>query len=131
MVGAAGSSILVTSRSKRTAKVVGNETMYELKGLSPENSWQLFEMTAFGAEGKHVDSPELVEVGKEIVKQCANVPLAIKVVEILLFSQDEINWQSFHDNGLGQINKGDNKIMSILKLMVEKMTVNEDVERWS
>ncbi|XP_074290690.1 putative disease resistance protein RGA1 [Silene latifolia] len=116
MVGAAGSSILVTSRSKRTAEVVGNETMYELKGLSPENSWQLFEMTAFGAQGKHVDSPELVEVGKEIVKQCANVPLAIKVVGSLLFSQDKSKWQSFHDNGLGRINKGDNKIMSILKL---------------
>ncbi|KAK9667001.1 hypothetical protein RND81_14G225700 [Saponaria officinalis] len=48
MVGGNGSRVLVTTRSQRTAIVVDDEYKYELKGLSPENSWRLFELTAFG-----------------------------------------------------------------------------------
>ncbi|KAK9667057.1 hypothetical protein RND81_14G229500 [Saponaria officinalis] len=52
MVGGIGSRVLVTTRSERTAIVVDDEYKYKLKGLSPENSWRLFEMTAFGEKGE-------------------------------------------------------------------------------
>ncbi|XP_074285876.1 putative disease resistance protein RGA1 [Silene latifolia] len=122
MGGGAGSRIIVTTRSERTAVVVDEEHIYELKGLSPENSWHLFEMTAFGENRRQgVNSSELVELGKKIVEQCSNVPLAIKVVGTLLYGQNESKWRLFQECGLAKLNNGDNKIMSILKLSYDNL----------
>ncbi|XP_074272929.1 putative disease resistance protein RGA1 [Silene latifolia] len=125
MGGGAGSRVLVTTRSERTAVVVDVEHKYELKGLSPENSWRLFEMTAFGAfgeAGRHdVRSSELIKLGKKIVEQCSNVPLAIKFVGTLLYGQNESKWRLFQECGLAKLKYGDNKIMSILKLSYDNL----------
>ncbi|XP_021846774.2 putative disease resistance protein RGA3 isoform X2 [Spinacia oleracea] len=114
--GCRGSKILITTRSKQTARVVGNEYTYELKGLSDENSWHLFEMAAFDKGYEQVKSGELVDIRKKIVKRCVNVPLALKVVGSLLFGQDESKWRSFQEIGLAKISNGENQIMSILKI---------------
>ncbi|KAH9608976.1 hypothetical protein KSS87_020929 [Heliosperma pusillum] len=122
MGSGAGSRVLVTTRSERTAMVVDEEYRYELKGLSPENSWRLFEMTAFGEAGRQdLRSPELIKLGKKIVEQCSNVPLAIKVVGTLLYGQNESKWRSFQECGLAKIKDGDNKVMSILKLSYDNL----------
>ncbi|KAK9667061.1 hypothetical protein RND81_14G229700 [Saponaria officinalis] len=124
MMGGIGSRVLVTTRSKRTAIVVDDEHKYELEGLSPENSWHLFEMTAFGEKGKgthDVNFSELVKLGKQIVEKCFNVPLAIRVVGTLLYGQDIRKWRSFQECGLAKLNNGENKIMSILKLSYDNL----------
>ncbi|XP_074287860.1 uncharacterized protein LOC141613018 [Silene latifolia] len=122
MGGGAGSRVLVTTRSDRTATVVDEEYKYELNGLSPENSWLLFEMTAFGeTERPDVSSSELMKLGKEIVEQCCNVPLAIKVVGTLLYGQNESKWRLFQECGVAKLKDGDNKIMSILKLSYDNL----------
>ncbi|KAL9231780.1 hypothetical protein vseg_006957 [Gypsophila vaccaria] len=124
MVGGIGSRVLVTTRSQRTAVVVDDEYKYELKGLSPEDSWRLFEMTAFGERGKGVHSAnfsEMVKLGKQIVEKCSNVPLAIRVVGTLLYGQNESKWRSFEECGLASLNNGENKIMSILKLSYDNL----------
>ncbi|XP_074284820.1 putative disease resistance protein RGA1 isoform X2 [Silene latifolia] len=112
-----GGSVLVTTRSERTAMVVDEEHKYELKGLSPENSWRLFEMTAFGGK----DRQDVITLGKKIVEQCCNVPLAIKVVGTLLYGQNESKWRLFQECGLAKLKGGDNKIMSILKLSYDNL----------
>ncbi|KAK9663603.1 hypothetical protein RND81_O270800 [Saponaria officinalis] len=124
IVGGTGSRVLVTTRSKRTAIVVDDGYKYELEGLSPENSLQLFEMTAFGDKGNNthdVNYSELVKLGKEIVVKCFNVPLAIRVVGTLLYGQNISKWRSFHDCGLAKLNNGENEIMSILKLSYDNL----------
>ena len=83
--GRKGSKVVVTSRSKEVARAVGNYPMYELQGLSTEDSWKLFKQMAFDRE-EHVDA-NLVEIGKEIIKKCANVPLSIRVIGSLLYGQ--------------------------------------------
>ncbi|XP_010672303.2 putative disease resistance protein RGA1 [Beta vulgaris subsp. vulgaris] len=117
ITGARGSKVIVTSRSKMTASIIGSEhSTYELECLSEVNSWRLFEMTAFGM-GDYQDFPSvLVEIGKKIVENCHNSPLAIKVVGSLLYGQDLNKWKSFQESGLAKIRKGENEIMSILKL---------------
>ncbi|KAL2945249.1 putative disease resistance protein RGA1 [Bienertia sinuspersici] len=92
-----GSKIIVTSRSKNVATSIGRQdsTMYELKGLSEENSWSLFERIAFGEREHQPVDPDLVRIGKDIVKKCANVPLSIKVIASLLHDQDKSQWQLF------------------------------------
>ncbi|KAK9663616.1 hypothetical protein RND81_O271600 [Saponaria officinalis] len=124
MVGGIGSRVLVTTRSKRTAIVVDDEYKYELEGLSLENSWRLFEMTAFGekAKGTHdANYSELVKLGKQIVLKCFSVPLAIRVVGTLLYGQNISKWRSFQECGLARLNNGENEIMSILKLSYDNL----------
>ncbi|KAL9247928.1 hypothetical protein vseg_021305 [Gypsophila vaccaria] len=114
-VGGSGSQVVVTTRSKKTADVITNGQTYELKGLSEDESWRLFEMTAFGGEKMESSSP-LLKIGKEIVKKCANVPLAIKVVGSLLYKEDENAWAAFRERELVNIRKDKNEIVHILKL---------------
>ncbi|KAK9667053.1 hypothetical protein RND81_14G229100 [Saponaria officinalis] len=124
MMGGIGSRVLVTTRSKRTAIVVDDEYTYELEGLSPKDSWLLFEMTAFGEKAKDthdVNYSILIKLGKQIVEKCSNVPLAIRVVGTLLYGQDESKWRSFQECGLAKLNNGENKIMSVLKLSYDNL----------
>ncbi|GAB2298429.1 hypothetical protein Dimus_032495 [Dionaea muscipula] len=51
--GNMGSKILVTTRSLEVVKVAGTTTPYELKGLSEEKSWLLFERMAFEPGGSN------------------------------------------------------------------------------
>ncbi|KAK9667066.1 hypothetical protein RND81_14G230000 [Saponaria officinalis] len=124
MVGGSGSRVLVTTRSHRTALVINDEYKYELEGLSPENSWLLFEITAFGGKGKgtyDANFSELVKIGKQIVEKCSNVPLAIRIVGTLLYGQNESKWRSLQKCDLARLNNGDNEIMSILKLSYDNL----------
>ncbi|KAH9611219.1 hypothetical protein KSS87_009163 [Heliosperma pusillum] len=121
-----GSRIIITSRSKESARIIGNDDsyIYELGGLSEENSWCLFELTAFGKGHGHVGQTELMEIGRNIVKHCRNVPLAIKVVGSLLFGQPKSKWQAFEEDGLACLantSPGGSMITSILKLSYDHL----------
>ncbi|XP_021846911.1 putative disease resistance protein RGA3 [Spinacia oleracea] len=116
MLGQRGSRILITTRSERTAEIIGDKYTYKLEGLSPENSWFLFEKTAFVKGKEDRNNLELAKIGKNIVEKCYNIPLAIKVVGSLLFGQSITKWKSFEEKGLTEIDSGHNKIMSILQL---------------
>ncbi|XP_021766538.1 disease resistance protein RGA2-like [Chenopodium quinoa] len=116
-LGRQGSRIVVTTRSEMTAKIIGEKHVHKLQGLSPENSWLLFESIAFDkGEQELVNHLKLVDIGKKIAEKCYNIPLAIKVVGSLLFGQPLSKWQTFVDSGLAKIGQGDNEVMSILKL---------------
>ncbi|KAL2920513.1 Disease resistance protein RGA2 [Bienertia sinuspersici] len=121
-LGQSGSKVVVTTRSERTGTVIGEKHAYKLKGLSRENSWLLFEMSAFDKSDRRENHHEFVEIGKKIVEKCYNIPLAIKVIGSLLFGQAIRKWQSFEDSGLTSIVKGDNEIMSILKLSYHNLS---------
>ncbi|XP_074285404.1 disease resistance protein RGA2-like [Silene latifolia] len=99
-VGGRGSWIIATTRSKTTAQMIAGDQMHELRGLSESDSWHLFERMAFQAEER---DDELVKLGKEIVKKCTNVPLAIRVVGSLLRGQSKSKWLSFHEKGLDSL----------------------------
>ncbi|KAK9672731.1 hypothetical protein RND81_12G120600 [Saponaria officinalis] len=111
--GKKGSWVVVTTRSKQTARIVGKGVMYKLDGLSLDYSRRLFEMTAFGQENP---SEDYVKMGHQIVDRCANVPLAIRIVGSLLYGQTISKWHSFQEKGLAYISDHKNGIKSILKL---------------
>ncbi|XP_074313037.1 putative disease resistance protein RGA1 isoform X3 [Silene latifolia] len=118
-IGGRGSRVVITTRSEKTGEVVlGKAThskKYMLKGLSDENSWRLFVLTAFERESDEASNHELTKIGKKFVKKCSNVPLAIKVLGCLLYGQTH-RWESFEETRLPQIETSKNPIMSILKL---------------
>lgn len=121
--GARGSRILVTTRSKIVARATGNDPMYELKGLSDEDSWCLFEKIAFN-QGSRLADDALVEIGKDILKKCANVPLSIKVIASMLFDQDISVWRSYRSSGfsLAKMGQVEDDIMTTLKFSYYHLT---------
>uniref|UniRef100_A0A2N9H875 NB-ARC domain-containing protein n=1 Tax=Fagus sylvatica TaxID=28930 RepID=A0A2N9H875_FAGSY len=86
--GVKGSKIVVTTRSHNVAKVMATEHIHDLKGLPEDVCLSLFLRWAFnkGEEEKH---PKLVEIGKQIVKKCSGVPLAVRTLGSLLYSKTE------------------------------------------
>ncbi|XP_074286001.1 putative disease resistance protein RGA1 isoform X2 [Silene latifolia] len=117
-IGGRGSWIIVTTRSKTTAQMIAGDQMHELRGLSESDSWHLFERMAFQAEER---DDELVKLGKEIVKKCTNVPLAIRVVGSLLRGQSKSKWLSFHEKGLDSLAESNDPITRILKLSYNQL----------
>ncbi|XP_056692119.1 putative disease resistance protein RGA3 isoform X2 [Spinacia oleracea] len=118
--GGPGSKILVTTRSRQVASIMATGSCYDLRHLSEAESWFLFGKMAF-EPGQESKDPKLVEVGKQIVRKCANVPLAIRTVGGLLYARDQKRWLAFKDNELAKITETENSIMPILKLSYDHL----------
>jgi hypothetical protein len=124
--GQRGSKVLITTRSQKVAMVVTgtiNISQYLLGGLSQFDSWNLFKKMAF-EDGKEPNNPELVEIGKEIVQKCAQVPLAIKSIGSFLFFKNSEDWLCFKNNELYKITQNDKDIFPILKLSYEHLPLH-------
>ncbi|XP_074266080.1 disease resistance protein RGA2-like [Silene latifolia] len=115
MVGGEGSKVLVTTRSRKVADIMANVQAYELNGLSKEKAWTLFEKMAFEA-GESQKKPQLVKLGKEIVKKCVAVPLALRTLGTLLRGEEEWKWISIAGTSFVNLPDKQNSIMAILKL---------------
>ncbi|XP_034704098.1 putative disease resistance RPP13-like protein 1, partial [Vitis riparia] len=85
--GAPGSKILVTTRNLNVATMMGGDkNFYELKHLSDDDCWLVFQKHAF--ENRNVNEhPNLALIGKEIVQKCGGLPLAAKALGGLLRSE--------------------------------------------
>jgi hypothetical protein len=119
--GLKGSKVLITTRSKRVAEITGTGPLYILGGLSESNSWNLFKRMAF-KDGEEPENPKLVEIGREIIKKCAQVPLAIRSIgSLLYFKNSEADWLYFKNNELYKITQNDNSIFPILKLSYDQL----------
>ncbi|KAF9661539.1 hypothetical protein SADUNF_Sadunf19G0079300 [Salix dunnii] len=119
MGGARGSKVVVTTRTQLIATITGTEKPYFLRNLSEEESWSLFEKLAF-KQGRELENARFVAIGKEVVKKCAGVPLAIRTMGSLLYCKDtETEWLSFKDRDLSMIPQNENDILPILKLSYE------------
>ncbi|XP_058740371.1 putative disease resistance protein RGA3 [Vicia villosa] len=121
-VGATGSQIIVTTRSNSIASMTGTiPSSYVLKGLSRDDCLSLFVKWAF-KEGEQDKYPNLVEIGKEIVKKCAGVPLAVRTLGSSLFSKYDLNkWIFVKDSELWDIVQKKDGILPALKLSYDQM----------
>ncbi|KAI3445833.1 hypothetical protein Pfo_002498 [Paulownia fortunei] len=97
-----GSRILVTTRSQKITMVIGSSNLaYHLKGLCEEDCWALFKKRAFLNQLEEENHPELLAVGKEIVRKCQGVPLAAKVLGGLMrFKKEEMDWLHVQNSDL-------------------------------
>ena len=68
--GSPGSKIIVTTRSKNVATMMGGDkNFYELKNLCDDDCWSVFEKHAF--ENRNINEhSNLALIGREIVKKC-------------------------------------------------------------
>ncbi|XP_010251864.1 PREDICTED: putative disease resistance protein RGA1 [Nelumbo nucifera] len=115
-VGERGSKIIVTTRSKIVSSIMGTISSYHLPGLSDEHCWLLFAQRAF-LDGILDVHPNLVKIGKEIVKKCQGLPLAAKTLGGLLHSKtDENEWEVILNSKIWDLPEGFNDILPALKL---------------
>ncbi|KAL6327853.1 hypothetical protein AAG906_026527 [Vitis piasezkii] len=123
-VGANGSKILVTTRSTRVASVIGIDSPYIVEGLKDDESWDLFESLAF-KKGEEQMHPNLVAIGKEIVKMCKGVPLVIETLGgMLYFNTQESHWLSIKKNKNLVLLGEKNDILPILRLSYDNLPVH-------
>ncbi|KAF2308003.1 hypothetical protein GH714_034226 [Hevea brasiliensis] len=99
--GANGSKIMVTTRSKKVASIMGTiSAPHELSGLPYVECAALFTKSAF-KEGQEKHYPNLLRIGNEIVKKCKGIPIVVKTLaSLLLTNTDESYWKSIRDNKL-------------------------------
>jgi len=120
-VGTEGSKIMATTRNNTIASMMATGRSYVLKGLSPEACLSLFVKWAF-KEGEGKKYPNLVEIGKEIVKKCAGVPLAVRTLGSSLFSNFDLHrWEFVRDHGLWNLRMNEDDVLPALQLSYVQM----------
>ncbi|XP_068494120.1 disease resistance protein RGA2-like isoform X2 [Phaseolus vulgaris] len=123
MVGDEGSKILVTTRSHSIDAMMRTKSSnsYFLKGLSEEDSLSLFVKSAFD-DGEGKNHPELMEIGRQIVRKCGGIPLAVRTLGSSLFSRvDKKEWENIRDNEIWNLKQNENDILPALELSYDQL----------
>ncbi|KAG5625332.1 hypothetical protein H5410_010550 [Solanum commersonii] len=114
--GGAGSRIIVTTRSTKVASIVGTTSPYCLQGLTEDDCWVLFKQRAFSQE-EEAEHPNLLEIGKQIIKKCGGVPLAAKTLGSLLrFKREREDWMFVQESELWKLENCNSGILPALRL---------------
>ncbi|KAM3284663.1 toMV resistance protein Tm-2 [Capsicum chacoense] len=112
-----GSRIIITSRKNDIGRYIGGESsIYDLQPLKPEDSWKLFVKVLLRAskDNKSGIPSNLEGIGKELMKKCGGVPLAIVLTASLLRAKEksEHDWNRVlknthqgHEQDLDQCSK--------------------------
>ncbi|KAL6127843.1 hypothetical protein ACLB2K_071204 [Fragaria x ananassa] len=112
-VGAAGSKIIVTTRDANVAKMMGDSRPYNLKPMSEDDCWELFQHHALLN-----NRPEDVEFLKEkIVEKCNGLPLAARTLGGLLRCKEVDEWEDILDHKMWTLSDQNKmEILPALKL---------------
>ncbi|MED6180933.1 hypothetical protein PIB30_014715 [Stylosanthes scabra] len=112
--GSIGASIIVSTRDKDVAAIMGTCQAHDLTGLSDDDCWSLFKQRAIGLS-KEGDE-ELMNIGKEIVKKCGGLPLAAKALGGLMRSRNtKKEWLEVKESSLWTL-PNENHILPALRL---------------
>ncbi|EOY22751.1 Nbs-lrr resistance protein [Theobroma cacao] len=116
--GSNGSRVVLTTRNRSIAlKADARSVPYDLHFLSEENGWLLFCKKAFIHSADSHRSPQLEEIGKEIVEKCAGLPLAIIVMGGLLSRKRNLGeWKRVLSNMSSFFAEDPNGVSAILAL---------------
>ncbi|XP_048131985.1 putative disease resistance protein RGA3 [Rhodamnia argentea] len=115
MGGSWGSKILVTTRNRSVVDATdAKSVVHDLRGLSEDKSWDLLKKIAL-VDGAEQLNSRLEMIGRDIVRKCAGVPLAIRTIGSLLYNKKENEWLQVRDHELSEIDKSGRGIMEALK----------------
>ncbi|KAJ3701339.1 hypothetical protein LUZ61_005044 [Rhynchospora tenuis] len=112
--------ILVTTRNKHVARIMQTIPTFNLDYMSEEQCWQIFVHYAFG-QIIHNTSSNLVEIGKQIVKKCGKLPLAVKsIARILRHESKEETWREILESQLWE-SHASNEIFHCLQMSYSRL----------
>ncbi|CAD6273247.1 unnamed protein product [Miscanthus lutarioriparius] len=113
--GAPETRIMLTTRDRKVAEAVESRHIFELAFLSESESWNLF-LKGSGLAEQDLSSDH-VQVGKEIIKGCGGVPLAIQTLGAVLRDKKQIStWRAIRDNNLWNDQSINDRVFASLKL---------------
>ncbi|XP_010245910.1 PREDICTED: putative disease resistance protein RGA3 [Nelumbo nucifera] len=119
-VGRQGSRIIVTTRSEIVSESMGS-TVYPLGSLPIDDCWSLFRHQAF-EDGNSDAHPNLVRIGKEIVKKCQGLPMVVKALGGLLYSKiDEEEWNNVLASETWELPQNQIEILPALRLSYQHL----------
>nr|XP_019711136.2 putative disease resistance RPP13-like protein 1 [Elaeis guineensis] len=112
--------IIVTCRNDSVAKIMQTVLPYHPGYLSEDESWSLFKHYAFAGRDPE-EQPHLADTGKQIVKKCSGLPLAVKTIGSLLrHEMDEDCWMEVLQSDLWELDKN-NETLASLRLSYNRM----------
>ncbi|XP_059440897.1 putative disease resistance RPP13-like protein 1 [Corylus avellana] len=90
--GAQGSTVIVTTRNDNVASVMRTVSTHYLDMLSEEDCWSLVKHSFL--DGKFDARSELEVIGRQIVKKCEGLPLAVKAIGSILRTKLDVDeWE--------------------------------------
>ncbi|KAJ1432397.1 P-loop containing nucleoside triphosphate hydrolase [Sesbania bispinosa] len=114
--GANGSKIVVTTRSGYVASIMQTIPPYNLSELSNEDCWDLFSKHAFDYGDSNVHQ-SVEKVGREIVRKCKGLPLAVKTLAGLLRSKSDMQeWYKVLNSEIWDLQDHESNILPALRL---------------
>ncbi|KAG6469322.1 disease resistance protein RGA2-like [Zingiber officinale] len=119
---AAGSKVIVTTRSKSIADKIGTVEAIVLGDLDKISFWELFKKCAFGPS-KPEEYPELEDIGRIIASKLKGLPLAAKTVGNLLGSNMNPHyWRSIMKSEVWELQQNENDIIPVLQLSYQYLS---------
>ncbi|XP_042449189.1 putative disease resistance protein RGA3 [Zingiber officinale] len=119
---AAGSKVIVTTRSKNIADKIGTVEAIVLGDLDKISFWELFKKCAFGPS-KPEEHPELEEIGRIIASKLRGLPVAAKTVGNLLGSNMNPHyWRRIMKSEVWELQQNKNDIIPVLQLSYQYLS---------
>ncbi|KAJ3679839.1 hypothetical protein LUZ60_016117 [Juncus effusus] len=123
-VSAQSGTIIVTTYNAKGAQVMQTMQPYPVEPLSFNDSWSLFKQSAFQYEGSYARE-ELLEIGRNIVRKCGGLPLAVKAIGAALrLENDEDKWNDILKSDLWESDSMKGAILPALKLSYDRMPIH-------
>ncbi|KAL7204530.1 hypothetical protein ACSBR2_017576 [Camellia fascicularis] len=114
--GVSGSKIIVTTRDKNVASIMGTVQNHLLQLLSNDDCWSVFEQHAFGNRSMDAN-PNLVFIGRKIVGKCKGLPLAARTLGGLLWCKErDDEWEIILNSKIWDLTEQGNEIPPALRL---------------
>ncbi|QHO25263.1 Putative disease resistance RPP13-like protein [Arachis hypogaea] len=113
--GRHGGRILVTTRNEKIANMVKSHDhqAHNLSVLNDEDCWSLFANLALLSK----DRLGFEKVGREIVKKCKGLPLAVQTLGSLLSTKDdERDWNDILNNEIWDFSEEESEILPALRI---------------
>ncbi|KAG8369989.1 hypothetical protein BUALT_Bualt14G0071000 [Buddleja alternifolia] len=119
--GVPGSRILVTTRKKEVAEVMGSTHSYPIDGISDVDCWLVLSQRAF--VGKREADPEMFrKTGEEIAKKCKGMPLAAKTIGGLLHSRTTLQeWEEVLKSEVWELKEVKDDLFPLLRLSYNEL----------
>ncbi|KAL5719148.1 hypothetical protein ACHQM5_011969 [Ranunculus cassubicifolius] len=118
--GGNGSSVVVTTRLQTVVDVLSSlpcvkNPAINLQFLLKPDCWSIFEHYALGTGDE--ENQDLIDIGKDIVRKCGGVPLAVKAIGSLLRFKMEGFWRLVRDSEIWDLEEhGEATILPALRL---------------
>ncbi|CAL5380203.1 unnamed protein product [Camellia sinensis] len=114
--GAPGSKIIVTTRDRDVASIMGTVQNHLLQHLSDDDCWSVFEQHAFGNRSLDAN-PNLVFIGRKIVGKCKGLPLVARTLGGLLRCKErDDEWEIVLNSKIWDLTEQGNEIPPALRL---------------